>query len=79
MADRLRGLAAASGDSLDASRIPCHLSIGVAVRPPWGASAPQFVEAADHALLTAKRRGRDRVVLDPSSAPHGARPGGAPV
>lgn len=79
IADRLRGLAAASGDSLDATRVPCRLSIGVAVRRPWGASAAQFVEAADHALLTAKRRGRDRVVLEPSSAPRYAHPGGAPA
>jgi diguanylate cyclase (GGDEF)-like protein len=38
------------------------LSVGVASRWPWGVSARKLVEAADQALLEAKRRGRDRTV-----------------
>lgn len=44
------------------------LSAGVALYPQHGDTAEAVLEAADKALYTAKRSGRDQVVLAPPPA-----------
>ncbi len=41
-------------------RVPCTISVGVALMAETDGSATDLVEAADQRLLTAKRRGRNR-------------------
>ena len=48
---------------IDAGSATVHLSAGVACFPDHGATAEEIFRAADRALNTAKRSGRDRVVV----------------
>jgi len=48
--------------SLDGLPAPLTASVGVASRPRTALDAPALLVAADEALYTAKRAGRDRVV-----------------
>jgi 2-oxoglutarate dehydrogenase complex dehydrogenase (E1) component-like enzyme len=47
------------------------VSIGVAVCPADGSDPAALLEAADHALYTAKATGRDRVVAAVPGGPDG--------
>jgi diguanylate cyclase (GGDEF)-like protein len=61
-AERLRREVAAVRHLLDGDEVSVTVSIGVAVCPSDGSDPAALLEAADHALYTAKATGRDRVV-----------------
>jgi diguanylate cyclase len=42
---------------------PATISVGVAARPPHGATFDELLRAADHAMYRAKSEGRDRVAI----------------
>lgn len=48
---------------------PVTLSVGIAVMPDHGGTAEAVLHAADEALLTSKKTGRDRIVISSSRAP----------
>jgi diguanylate cyclase (GGDEF)-like protein len=62
VAERMRATVASPQMTGDPDVLNVTLSVGVASRWPWGVSARKLVEAADQALLEAKRRGKDRTV-----------------
>lgn len=53
-------------DYRDAELPPVTLSIGIAVYPKSGDTAPGLIEAADRALYKAKNSGRNRIVVSES-------------
>lgn len=61
-AERVRG---AIGATIEAA-VPVTASFGVAQASPDGETPTRLLEAADQALYTAKRQGRNRVVSAPS-------------
>jgi len=64
MAERLRALVAATAFVYEAGTIPVTISIGVAAYPEVPVTnAVELIAAADEALYTAKRSGRNRVAL----------------
>jgi diguanylate cyclase (GGDEF)-like protein len=43
---------------------PVTVSMGIAMFPDQGTSAEELITAADEALYTAKRNGRDQIILE---------------
>jgi diguanylate cyclase (GGDEF)-like protein len=70
-AEQVRRQVAAVRHLLDGDDVGVTVSIGVAVCPADGSDPAALLEAADHALYTAKATGRDRVVAAVPGGPDG--------
>ena len=66
MGERIRALAEETFADRGTKRAPVTVSIGVAELPTHGESAEALLSAADAALYSAKRKGRNRVVGVPA-------------
>ncbi|HHY63195.1 MAG TPA: GGDEF domain-containing protein, partial [Firmicutes bacterium] len=62
MAERLRTRIENSPLSVDGSPVVATVSVGVASYPEAGSTVDELVSAADAAMYTAKRQGKNRVV-----------------
>jgi diguanylate cyclase (GGDEF)-like protein len=62
LAEKIRAGAAELGIEVDGLRIPVSLSIGVVAYPADGRVADDLMIAADRAMYTSKRRGKNRIV-----------------
>lgn len=66
IAERVRDVLTCGGIEIQGSTLPVTCSIGISTFEP-GATAEVLVKSADEALYVAKRTGRDRVVVAPST------------
>jgi diguanylate cyclase (GGDEF)-like protein len=62
LAEKIRAGAADLGLEIDTTRIPVSLSIGVVAYPADGRAPDELMIAADQAMYTSKRRGKNRIV-----------------
>lgn len=70
LGERLRRAVAARPIAIETTAITCTISLGLVVVPPGHSDIDPFMQAADRALYSAKRAGRDQLCL--ADAPRAA-------